>query len=115
MIASSSSPESSPPPANADHSYWGRPEDQTGSRPAFVWDASKPASDAAGSAASALAAISLAFKPTDAAYAARCLEKAISLFAYASKYEGKYSDFYTSETSVYPSSGFLDDLAFAVS
>ena len=52
---------------------------------------------------------------TDAAYAARCLEKAISLFAYASKYEGKYSDFYTSETSVYPSSGFLDDLAFAVS
>ena len=69
----------------ADHSYWGRPEDQTGSRPAFVWDASKPASDAASSAASALAAISLAFKPMDGAYAASCLAHARSLFAYASK------------------------------
>lgn len=68
-----------------DHSYWGRPEEQTGARPAYVWDASKPASDAAGAAASALAAASLVFRSSDAEYADACLDHARRLFEFASQ------------------------------
>jgi hypothetical protein len=69
----------------ADHSYWGRPEEQTGARPAYVWDATKPASDAAGAAASALASASLLFRASDPEYAAACLDHARRLFKFASK------------------------------
>jgi hypothetical protein len=37
-------------------------QEQTGARPFYVWDASKPGSDLIGAAASALSAISLVFK-----------------------------------------------------
>ena len=39
-----------------------RPQDQTGDRPFYTWDASKPGSDLMGAAASALASASLVFK-----------------------------------------------------
>ncbi|PSC71377.1 Endoglucanase A [Micractinium conductrix] len=97
----------------ADHSMWGRPEEDTSSRPAYTWDASKPASDAAGAAASALAATSLLFTASDPAFAAACLDHAQRLFAFASKYEGKYSASQPGPTYVYPSTQFEDDLAFA--
>lgn len=96
-----------------DHSYWGRPEDQTGPRPAYAWDPSRPASDLAGAAAAALAAVSLAARPSDAAYADACLGHARSLFAFASRYEGKYSDAFPAATYVYASASYLDDLALA--
>ncbi|KAI3430666.1 hypothetical protein D9Q98_005258 [Chlorella vulgaris] len=96
-----------------DHSYWGRPEEQTGPRPAYVWDATKPASDAAGSAASALASASLLLRASDPEYAAACLDHARRLFKFASKYEGKYSASLPGPTYVYPSYNFEDDLAYA--
>lgn len=74
-----------PSTPQADHAYWGRPEDDAQARPAYTWDASKPASDAAGAAAAALAATALAVRPSDPAYAARCLDHARRLFAFASK------------------------------
>ncbi len=76
------------PLTSTDHAYWGRPEDQTGPRPAFVWDASKPASDAAAAAASALAATSLLFESSDGEYAGACLDHARRLFSFASKVGG---------------------------
>ncbi len=75
----------SPPHPPTDRSYWGRPEEQTGTRPAYTWGPGKPASDAAGAAASALAATSLLLRPSDPSYAAACLDHARSLFALASQ------------------------------
>lgn len=90
-----------------DHAFWGRPEEQSGERPFFVWDTSKPASDLAGAMASALASASMVLGDSD------YLEHAKQLFEFASAKEGKYSDFYTSATYVYSSSTYLDDLAYA--
>ena len=60
-----------------------RPEDQTGARPAFTYDSSKPVSDAAGAAASALASASLLLRDSDPAYADTCLSYARRLFTLA--------------------------------
>ena len=77
-----------PPSHPTDHAYWGRPEEQSGARPAYTWGPGKPASDAAGAAASALAATSLLLRPSDPSYAAACLDHARSLFALASQVGG---------------------------
>lgn len=98
---------------NADHSYWGRPEQQTGERPCLVWDSSKPASDLASAASSALSAAAIAFRPTDPAYADKLVKHAEQLYSMATKNEGKYSSSYTDNTFVYSSYTFRDDLALA--
>ena len=99
----------------SDHAYWGRPEDATNlPRPCYIWDMdSQPASDLASAAASALAAASLVFRPTDSAYADKCLEHAKQLYVAASGKEGKYSSSYSAVTYVYNSYTFRDDLALA--
>lgn len=68
-----------------DHAFWGRPEDQSGSRPYFVWDSAKPGSELIGAAASALASASLVFEDIDPEYAAECLHHARQLYNLASK------------------------------
>jgi hypothetical protein len=50
---------------NADHSYWGRPEDMTMPRPAQALSPSKPGSDLLGETAAAMAAASILFNSTD--------------------------------------------------
>ena len=47
---------------NADHSYWGRPEDMTMARPAWAITTSAPGSELAGETAAAMAAASILFK-----------------------------------------------------
>lgn len=47
---------------NADHAFWGRPEDMTMERPCFRLEPGKPGSDAAAETAASLAAGSIAFK-----------------------------------------------------
>ena len=98
-----------------DHSYWGRPEDYSGARPCFTWDMSNGqyASDLAGAAASALAAVALVFQTVDPHYADLALSHAKQLYKAASTYEGKYSTTYSSVTYVYSSATFRDDLALA--
>lgn len=96
-----------------DHAYWGRAEDQTVERPAYVWDASMPASDLLSNTAAALASSSLVFKWVDPPYAARLLSTAKSLYTWAVSSEGSYSKFYKSATSPYPSSSYLDSQSWA--
>ena len=96
-----------------DHAYWGRPEQQTGARPFYVWDSSKPASDLSAAFSAALASTSLVFKSSDPEFSAKCLLHAKQLFDFASTKLGKYSDQYPSATYVYTSSGYLDDLAYS--
>lgn len=72
-----------------DHSYWGRPEDQTGPRPALIWNASTPASDLLGAVSAGLASTSLVFKQQGkASYAAKLLKHAKQLYAWARQNQG---------------------------
>ena len=47
-----------------DHSYWGRPEDMTMSRPAYAIDQWNGGSEVAAETAAAMAAASIVFRPT---------------------------------------------------
>jgi len=98
---------------SADHAYWGRPEQQSGDRPCYVWDSSKPASDLLSAASSALSAGALALKPVDPSYADQLVSQAKELYAMATKTEGKYSSSYSDATYVYNSYTYRDDLALA--
>ena len=51
----------------------------------------KPASDVAGDMAAALAASSIAFRPSDPQYADKLLSTATRVFGYADTYRGAYS------------------------
>lgn len=97
---------------NADHGYWGAPEAQTGPRPALK---APPGADVLGEHAAALALMSLIYKSEDAAYAAKCLEAAKSIYklgltaaenpATARSSDGAGGNFYKS-------SSHYDDLAW---
>lgn len=98
---------------NVDHAYWGSPEAMTMERPAFKIDRQNPGSDLAAEATAALAAASLIFRSTDAAYADRLLENAEQLYEFADTYRGKYSDAIPNAQSFYNSwSGYYDELAW---
>lgn len=96
-----------------DHSYWGAPETMTMDRPAFKIDRQNPGTDLAAEAAASLAAASLVFRGTDAAYADELLTNAKQLFDFADTYRGKYSDAIPNAQSFYNSwSGYNDELAW---
>ncbi|XP_048582488.1 endoglucanase A isoform X2 [Nematostella vectensis] len=98
---------------HVDHAYWGRPEDMTMQRPAFKITTSCPGSDLAGETAAALAAASIAFKPTSPSYAAEMLQHAEELYEFADTYRGKYSDAIPNAGSFYKSwSGYKDELVW---
>jgi endoglucanase len=97
----------------ADHAYWGRPEDQTGTRPVYTWTKATPASDLLGAASAALSSASLVFQGDDPTFAAALLDHATSLYAWGASVEGRYSTSFTSVTYVYSSSRFLDKLMLA--
>ena len=97
-----------------DHAEWIAPELMTMNRPAYKLDPTKPGSDAAGGAAAALAAASVAFKDVDPAYAAKLLGHAKDLFRFADTYRGKYSDSIPDAANYYNSySGYNDELTWA--
>ena len=78
---------------DADHAFWGRPEDMTMARPAFKIDASSPGSDLAGETAAALAASSMFYANIgEAAMATEALDHAKELFTFADENRGVYVD-----------------------
>ncbi len=97
-----------------DHASWSAPEVMKMNRPAYRLDPSKPGSDAAGEAAAALAAASIAFRGVDNAYADRLLRHAKELFSFADTYRGKYSDSIPDARNYYNSySGYYDELVWS--
>ena len=62
-------------------------------------------------ACAGLAATSMVFRQTNATFATRCLLQAQALYVFATNNEGKYSDYGIEQ--LYPSTTYLDDLAFA--
>jgi endoglucanase len=96
-----------------DHAFWGPPEAMVMSRPAYKIDASCPGSDLAGETAAALAASSIAFRPTDPAYADTLLVHARQLYDFADRRRGKYSDCVRDAGGYYNSwSGYADELVW---
>lgn len=78
---------------DADHAYWGRPEDMTMNRPSFSITADKPGSDLAGETAAALAAASIYYGLVgENGLKNDCLNHAKDLFEFADTKRGKYSD-----------------------
>ncbi|MEU0739904.1 glycoside hydrolase family 9 protein [Streptomyces sp. NPDC006134] len=96
-----------------DHAWWGPAEVMPMERPAYKIDASCPGSDLAGQTAAALAASSMVFADSDAAYAGKLLTHAKQLYGFADTYRGKYSDCITDARSYYNSwSGYQDELVW---
>ena len=98
----------------ADHALWSAPEDQSIARPAMAVTADKPGSDVAAASAAAMAAASVLFQDNgDRAYSKTLYRNAKSLFTFAKRYRGKYSDSIKSAQPFYNSwSGFQDELAY---
>ena len=95
-----------------DHAQWIPPEVMQMLRPSYAIDEAHPGSDLAGEAAASLAAASIIFRPTDAAYADKLLLNAKQLYDFADKFRGKYSDSINDAAGFYNSGGFYDELAW---
>lgn len=94
--------------------YWGRPEDETGPRPAYIWTSDMHASDLLSSAVAALASTAQLINSSDSATASQYLATAQSIYAQATSNEGLYSDYFQDATAgTFPSSAFLDDQTWA--
>ncbi len=97
---------------NTDHNAWVDDQYIAMPRPAYYIDPTKPGSDLAGEAAAALAAASIIFRSTNAAYAGLLLDHARALFKFAYQYQGLYSNSIPDAGLAYSSNNFNDDLAW---
>jgi endoglucanase len=96
-----------------DHAWWGSVEVNPTARPSYKIDESCPGSDLAGEDAAALAAASIAFKPTDSAYSTTLITHAKQLYDFADQFRGKYSDCIKDAAGYYNSwSGYNDELVW---
>ncbi|WP_408058041.1 glycoside hydrolase family 9 protein [Verrucosispora sioxanthis] len=96
-----------------DHKWWGPAEVMPMARPAYKIDASCGGADLAGETAAAMAASSMVFRPTDAAYADKLLTHAKQLYTFADTVRKNYHECITDATSFYRSwSGYQDELVW---
>ncbi|BCB82564.1 hypothetical protein GCM10022251_79440 [Phytohabitans flavus] len=96
-----------------DHKWWGPAEVLPMARPAYKIDASCGGADLAGETAAAMAASSMVFRPTDAAYANTLLTHARQLYTFAETVKRMYHECITDVTSFYRSwSGYADELVW---
>ncbi|MFF5218898.1 glycoside hydrolase family 9 protein [Micromonospora sp. NPDC000442] len=96
-----------------DHKWWGPAEVMQMARPAYKIDASCGGADLAGETAAAMAASSMVFRPTDAAYADKLLAHARQLYTFADTVRKNYHECITDATSFYRSwSGYQDELVW---
>lgn len=93
---------------NADHGYWGTPENQSGARPLIAANASDTGSDVCGQAAAALALMYLNYQDVDVSYANQCLQAAIEIYAIGLNNPGRSDD--GGGGNFYRSSSHYDDL-----
>ncbi len=93
----------------ADHTYWGPPEQQDPVRPTYAKaNSSTPATDVLGQTSAALSLMYLNYRNTDSAYASQCLSLARTLYSMAKANLG-----YGNGQSFYQSSSYYDDLSWA--
>ena len=95
----------------ADHVFWGPPQDMTMNRPTYSCDKDNPCSEVSAEMAAAMAAGYIIFKDEDPAYAAKLLEEAKGVYAFADSYKG--NEGYKAANGYYTSySGYWDELAW---
>ncbi|MBN2440202.1 MAG: glycoside hydrolase family 9 protein [Spirochaetales bacterium] len=93
----------------ADHTYWGPPEEQTNNRPTYAYaDSSHPASCVLGNTAGGLALAYLNFQGSDSTFANQCLTLARDLYNMGISNVGA-----SNGQSFYQSSSQYDDLSWA--
>jgi hypothetical protein len=98
---------------DADHRWWGPAEVLPMPRPAYKIDASCGGSELAAETAAAMAASSMVFRPTDAAYADTLLTHARQLYTFAETVRRMYHECITDVTAFYRSwSGYADELVW---
>ncbi|XP_071527884.1 uncharacterized protein [Panulirus ornatus] len=98
----------------ADHNYWGRPEDMTMQRPSMKIDVNAPGTELAAETAAALAAASMVFREVDREYSLEMLDQAQELYNFADNYREYYHNSITDANSFYHSwSGYGDELCWA--
>ncbi|XP_066930293.1 endoglucanase F-like [Clytia hemisphaerica] len=96
-----------------DNGFWGRPEEMNVARPVYEINEQLPGSDLAAETAAALAVGSILFLNNgNTIYADECLQHAEELYSFAKEFKGEYHKSITDAT-VYISSGFEDELAWA--
>ena len=96
-----------------DHAWWGPAEVMQMARPSYRVTTTCPGSDIAGETAAAMAAASMAFRPTDPTYANTLLSHARQLYSFADNFRGAYSDCISDAANFYRSwSGFNDELVW---
>ncbi|TXG62443.1 hypothetical protein EZV62_009437 [Acer yangbiense] len=98
---------------DSDHACWQRPEDMTTPRTTFKIDDQNPGSDLAAETAAALAAASVAFRPSDTKYAHELVVHAKQLFDFAHNHAGIYQNSIPVAGKFYSSSGYEDELLWA--
>jgi hypothetical protein len=97
-----------------DHSYWGRAESMSMSRPAFKIDSANPGSELAAETAAALASTAMLFQSSQPDYANELLDHARAIYAFADSHRGKYSDSIPAAANFYKSwNGYQDELVWA--
>jgi endoglucanase len=98
---------------NIDHGWWGPSEVYPRAAPAYKIDSSCGGSELAAETAAAMAAASMVFKASDAAYSATLLTHARQLYNLADTKRQKYVECITDAQSFYNSwSGYNDELAW---
>ncbi|MEV0609311.1 glycoside hydrolase family 9 protein [Polymorphospora rubra] len=96
-----------------DHKWWGPAEVMPMARPAYKIDASCGGAELAAETAAAMAASSMVFRPTDAAYANTLVGHARQLYTFADTVRKSYHECITDATSFYRSwSGYQDELVW---
>lgn len=100
---------------DADHAFWGRPENMNMGRPAYKVTASCKGSDISAITASALASGAIVFKDIcgDATYADKLLNAAKSLYNFAKAHRGLYTQCVHEAQNFYGSTSDKDDLCVA--
>merc|ERR1719330_1836657 len=94
---------------NADHAYWGRPEDMHMNRPCKWINPGTPGSDIVGESVAAMAAGSIAFRSKDAGYADQLLNAAKQMYSFARAHRGVFHG----SAPFYGSSGDKDEMCEA--
>ncbi|XP_077995024.1 uncharacterized protein LOC144448620 [Glandiceps talaboti] len=99
---------------DADHQYWGRPEEMNMSRPAYKVNDTVPGSDVVGASSAALAAASLVFLDYDTSYAELLLNESKALFDFADTYRGFFLHAFPEGKGIYTSGDrYADEIAWA--
>ncbi|KAL0033640.1 hypothetical protein WJX79_009306 [Trebouxia sp. C0005] len=98
---------------------WDRPENMTTTRTNITISTANSTSaagaDLVGNAAAALAAASIVWETADSTYAADALIAAKDLYTFAQSVPGLYTSEYSDAALSYPSTSYLDDMAYAAS